>query len=186
MHPIKFIWTARALWNKIFYGHIGNLTYIGKPLFIEGRKNIEIGNRTRIFPGIRMEAIGSGKIEIGSNVAIEQNCHITSADSTLVINDDVVVLANSFITNLDHNYENISKNVLQQGYISKETIIGEGCFIGFGSAIQAGTKLGKHCVIGAHSVVRGNFPDYCVIVGCPARIIKKYNVKTNTWEKVEN
>lgn len=78
IHPMKFIWMTRAIVNKMFFGHIGNLTYMGKPCFIEGRRNIYIGNKTRIFPGVRMEAIGVGKIVIGNNVAIEQNVHITS------------------------------------------------------------------------------------------------------------
>lgn len=66
----------------------------------------------------------------------------------------------------------------------KETKIGENCFIGIGVAIQAGTILGKQCVVGSNSVVRGEFPDYCVIVGAPARIVKKYNFETQRWEKI--
>lgn len=78
MHPIKLIWAARALVYKCVLKHVGNLSYIGKPCFIEGGKRISVGSRTRIFPGIRMEAIGTGEIQIGNNVAIEQNVHITS------------------------------------------------------------------------------------------------------------
>lgn len=51
--------------------------------------------------------------------------------------------------------------------------------MGYGVAIQAGTHLGKHCVVGTHSVVKGNFPDYCVLVGCPARVIKNITFKTD-------
>lgn len=83
MHPAKYIWALRALVYKLFLGHVGNLTYIGKPCFIEGRKHIFIGNRTRVFPGIRIEAIGTGSIEIGNNCAIEQNVHITSGGGTM-------------------------------------------------------------------------------------------------------
>lgn len=78
MHPIKYVWALRALLYKPFFKHIGNMSYIGKPCFIEGCKRISIGKRTRIFPGIRMEAIGTGEIMIGDNCAIEQNVHITS------------------------------------------------------------------------------------------------------------
>ena len=184
MHPAKYIWAIRAVINKLFYRHIGNLTYMGKPCFVEGRKKIKIGSRKRIFPGIRMEAIGTGSIEIGNNVAIEQNCHITSAGGTLHIWDNVTILANSFITNIDHEYADISKGALEQGHILRDTEIGEGCFIGYGAAIQAGTKLGKHCVVGTNAVVRGEYPDYCVIVGVPAKIIKKYNHETQKWERV--
>ena len=52
-----------------------------------------------------------------------------------------------------------------------------------GAAIMAGTVLGKQCVVGANAVVRGTFPDFCVIVGAPARIVKKYNPDTQKWEK---
>ncbi len=184
LHPCKYLWAARAALYKPFFAHIGSLTYIGRPCFIEGRKRISIGARTRIFPGIRMEAIGTGSIEIGNNCAIEQNVHIISLGSALRIGDDVTISANAFLTNLDHRYEDITKSVMDQGYIQRETEIGEGCFIGYGAAIQAGTKLGKHCVVGTNAVVRGTFPDYCVLVGAPARVVKRYNGETRQWERV--
>ena len=51
------------------------------------------------------------------------------------------------------------------------------------STILPGTKLGKHCVVGANSVVSGEFPDYCVIVGAPARIVKHYDFEIHKWVK---
>ena len=73
---------------------------------------------------------------------------------------------------------------MDQKRIVSTTSIGDNCFIGFGACIQAGTVLGKQCVVGANSVVRGVFPDHCVIVGAPARIVKRYDPATNRWEKV--
>lgn len=49
MHVMKLVGGVRCMVNKVFFKHIGNLTYMGRPCFIEGRKNISIGNRTRIF-----------------------------------------------------------------------------------------------------------------------------------------
>ena len=184
MHPIKYIWAIRAIIYKPFFKKIGKYSYIGKPCFIEGGKNISIGERTRIFPGIRMETLKNGEIFIGDNCAIEQNVHITSMNSILKIGKDVTVLANTYITNIEHEYGDINRSVLEQDIIYRETEIKEGCFIGYGAAIQAGTILGKHCIVGAHSVVRGIFPDYCVIVGTPGKIIKKYNHETKKWERV--
>lgn len=185
MHPIKYVWAFRALLYKPFFNHIGNFTYIGKPCFIEGIKKISIGNRVRIFPGVRIETMDQGSLTIGNNVAIEQNVHITCAQNELVIGNDVTILGHTFITNIDHEYEDIDKSALEQGIRVSDTQIGDGCFIGFGAAIQAGTKMGKHCVVGARSVVKGCFPDYCVIVGAPARIIKMWNANTKKWEHVE-
>lgn len=185
MHPIKYIWALRALIYKPFFKRVGNLTYIGKPLFIEGCKKISIGNRTRIFPNVRIEAIGNGQVVIGDNCAIEQNVHIT-AGTLLKIENDVTIAADTFVTSLDHDYKDINKSVMEQEYLFHETVIGQGSFLGYGVAIQAGTHLGKHCIVGMHSVVKGNFPDYSVIVGCPARIVKKYNVQSGQWENVDS
>lgn len=184
MHPIKYLWAARAVIYKITFGKVGNMTYIGNPIFIEGRKNIYIGNRVRIFPGIRMEAIGNGTIRIGNNTAIEQNVHITSGGE-VQIGNDVTIVGNVCITNIDHQYKDIDKSVLNQEIKVTNTKIGDGCFIGFGAIIQAGTTLGSHCVVGANAVVRGNFPAYSVIVGAPAKIVKQYCPKTGKWEKWE-
>ncbi len=45
-------------------------------------------------------------------------------------------------------------------------------------------KVGKHCVIGANSVVIKDIPDYCVAVGNPARIVKILDVKNGQWVKI--
>lgn len=184
MHPIKYAWALRALIYKPFFKHIGNLSYIGKPCFIEGCKRISVGDKTRIFPGVRMEAIGKGEIFIGNNCAIEQNVHITSSGGCLRIGNGVTIIADTYITNLDHEYRNPQKSILEQGTIDRTTIIEDDCFIGYGTAIQAGTHLGKHCVVGAHSILRGDYPAYSVIVGSPARVIKRYNFETCEWERV--
>lgn len=186
MHPIKYIWALRAIVYKPFFKHIGRMSYIGKPCFIEGCKRISIGNKTRIFPGIRMEAIGTGEISIGENCAIEQNVHITAMGSNLIIGNNVTIAANTFITNLDHEYQDITKSVMDQGHILNETAIGDGCFLGYGVAIQAGTKLGKHCVVGTGAVIKGEFPDYSVIVGIPGRIVRLYDIVSQKWKKVDN
>lgn len=182
MHPLKYLWAVRAIIYKLSFGKVGNMTYIGRPTYIEGRKKIYIGNRVRIFPGIRMEAIGNGRIKIGNNTAVEQNVHITSGGE-LKIGDDVTIVGNVCITNIDHQYDDINKSILDQEIKVIDTKIGDGCFIGFGAIIQAGTVLGRHCIVGANAVVRGTFPDYSVIVGVPGRIVKRFDTKTERWEK---
>lgn len=142
MHPIKYIWAGRALAYKLFLGHVGNMTYMGKPTFIEGRRKIKIGNRVRIFPGIRMEAVGNGTIDIGNNTAIEQNVHITSGGK-LCIGNNVTILGNTCITNIDHQYEDINKAVLEQEITIADTKIGDGCFIGFGAVVKASIEVKK-------------------------------------------
>lgn len=163
----------------------GNKSYIDRPMSVDVNHGcVKIGNKFRIQPGLRMELLDSNSnIIIGENVSIGQNFHITSGGN-LNIGNNVTISGNVFITNIDHEYKNIGVHILQQDHIIKETIVGENCFIGYGAAIQAGTKLGKHCVVGTNAVVRGEFPDYSVIVGVPAKIVKKYDLEKEMWIKV--
>lgn len=181
MQIIKYFWALRSLVYKLFCRKIGKYTYIGRPCFIEGYRHIELGDKVRIFPGVRLEALNGANLTIGNNVAIEQNVHITCAESDLRIGNDVTILGNSFITNIEHNYQDIEKSALDQGVRIMKTEIGDGCYIGFGAGIQAGTILGKHCIVGAGSIVRGKFPDYCVIVGTPGKIVKRYDAGKKKW-----
>lgn len=183
----KVIWFLKTnLFLRIRIKKIGLLSYIGSPIHLYGGNRIFIGNRVRIFPGSRMETHQNGIIEIAGNVSIGQNLHLISSNERLKICKDTTISGNVFITNIDHDYTEPGIHILNQKYIVKTTLIGENCFIGYGAVIRAGTILGKQCVVGANSVVRGTFPDYSVIVGAPARVVKRYNEKTRSWEKTDS
>lgn len=186
MNFVKVLWTLRAGVYSVLYQNLKMPSYIGKPILITKKDKLKIGKKTRIYPGLRCEIVNNDStVAIGSNVSIGQNFHIVSCDDNLVIGNDVTISGNVMITNCDHNYQDIGVHTLDQKLECKHTEIGDGCFLGYGCVIQAGTVLGKQCVVGANSVVRGVFPDYCVIVGAPAKIKKRYNPKTETWEKVK-
>ncbi len=182
----KIFWILRGLIYKPFFGKFNFPSYIGKPVFIGNFKRIFINKRVRIFPGARIEVIGNdASIVFEENISIGQNLHITSA-SQLVISKNTTILESVMITNIDHDYKEIDKHILEQKHIISETRIGENCFIGYGAVIQAGTILGKQCIVGANAVVRGTFPDYCVIVGIPAKIVKRYDEKSGVWKKTNS
>jgi acetyltransferase-like isoleucine patch superfamily enzyme len=48
-----------------------------------------------------------------------------------------------------------------------------------------GARIGKNCVVGANSVVTSDIPDYCIVVGVPAKIIKRYDFHLNKWIKTD-
>jgi len=64
--------------------------------------------------------------------------------------------------------------------------IGEGTWIGEHAAIFGDVRIGLHCVVGANSVVTdADVPDYCVVVGAPARIVKRYEPASRTRQPVD-
>lgn len=158
-------------------------TYIGKPILISGCRRIYIGKRVRIFPHARIEALKNGSIKICDNVYIGPNSHITSDGCELLIESGTAIMSNVCVTNIDHDYEDITKPILEQGITVRKTSIGKNCFIGHGAVIQAGVNLGDHVIVGAHAVVcRGNVPDNSVVVGIPAKVVKRYDSHIQAWQ----
>ncbi|MBA0167782.1 DapH/DapD/GlmU-related protein [Pectobacterium sp. CFBP8739] len=184
MHFIyKVIWIIRAFIYGVFLGRFGFPGYIGPPMFIQGWKRIFIGKRVRVFPGLRAECHGEGRLFIHDNVSIGQGFHVTCMGD-LHIKKGVLITGYVTVTDIEHEYMSVDSPILEQPMILKKTEIGENSFIGMGARIQAGTILGKGCIVGANAVVRGVFPDYSVIVGAPGRVIKRYNPETSSWERV--
>jgi acetyltransferase-like isoleucine patch superfamily enzyme len=179
-----------VIWYKQLFGKIGSKCTIFKPLRLINPQNIKLGDNVRIYKNSRIETIEkSGAAEfkpeiiIGSRTSVEQQLHLICA-SKVEIGEDVVISANVMITDNNHSYKNINTNVMKQSFEIKDTIIGDYCFIGMGAKIMAGTKLGKNCIVGSNSVVIGEFPDYSVLAGIPAKIIKRYDFKMEMWRKV--
>lgn len=181
----KVLWGGRALSYKLIFGKFKLFGYIGRPVFILSPSKAFISERVRIFPGLRMEIHGAGEVHIDRNVSIGQNLHLTCR-GRLKIGEGTVISGNVMITDIDHEYQDIEKPILDQPHVVLPTAIGQNCFIGYGVCIQAGTTLGRHCIVGANSVVRGNFPNYSVIAGVPAKVIKQYNPDSKVWESLKD
>lgn len=183
MHRLfKLAWVARAVVYKLFFGRFCMPSYIGSPDFLMNTRHMHIGKRVRIFPGLRAECHGKGRLFVHDNVSIGQGFHVI-ASSELHIESGCLISANVFVTDTDHTFEHIDTPVFEQPEIISPTRIGKNCFLGIGVRIQAGTTLGKGCVVGANAVVRGDFPDYSVIVGVPARVVKRYDHVSGQWQR---
>lgn len=115
-----------------------------------------------------------GTVRIGQGSEIGERCRISIANS-LNIREKVLLSPNVYITDCDHEYRNLGIPVIDQGIVQKgQTVsIGDGSYIGINAVIVGNVKIGKHCVIGANSVVTKDVPDYCVAVGSTAKVIKK-------------
>lgn len=182
---IKIFWFIRGFFYKLFFlKSLGFYSYIGKPIYFTGLKKVSIGKKFRLYPMWRFEILDSGTVTIEDDVSIGQFFHLVSIGSDLVIKNGTVISADVLITNSDHCFSIIDVPIYKQAMKNRVTTIGQNCFIGAGAKILAGTILGKQCIVGANSVVKGSFPDYSVISGSPAKVIKKYDCKSKQWLKV--
>lgn len=123
-------------------------------------------------------------------IVIDDNCiiafgSILSARNRIHLERDVNVAQQVLIMDHNHAYEDIEVPIIQQGITKGGTIrIGEGSWIGHGAAIvcsRGELTIGRHCVVAANSVVTRSIPDYSVVFGSPATIIRQYDPETRTW-----
>lgn len=178
-------------WKKLFWGHIGEKSVIYSPSKIVNPLNISIGHHVIIEPNSTLYCVGAyqgvnhqGKISIGNNVYINYGFNATAAHH-IIIEDGVLCAFNVSLFDFDHGYEDVVRNInLSKLMVKGPIVIGEQSWIGMNVAILGCVKIGKHCIIGANSVVTKDIPDYCVAAGSPARIIKRYNQRTKIWGKV--
>ena len=127
----------------------------------------------------------SSQLIIKAFAGIGMGAHVSAAKQVLI--EEYVLLArNVYISDHAHAFENIDLPIMEQGinHIAPVTI-GRETWLGQNVVVLPGVTIGKHCVIGANSVVNSSIPDYCVAVGSPARVIKRYNQEAGAWERVK-
>jgi acetyltransferase-like isoleucine patch superfamily enzyme len=151
---------------------------------VQGKKYISIGRNSIVQRGGWLLALkiddSIPKLEIGDNCAIGDYCHITAVRK-VKFEDDVLLANNVYISDNLHGYENINIPILNQEVIfKKEVIIGSGSWIGENVCI-IGASVGRNSVIGCNSVVTKDIDDYCIAVGSPARVIKRFDFNTRQW-----
>lgn len=174
------------------FGNFGINSLLYSPLQISGMKYANIGCNTIIRNNARIECIVSWdgqvfspELEIGDNTSFEQDLHLICANH-VKIGSDCVFSARVFISDLNHEYSDITKSVMRQPLVVKDIEIEDGCFVGYGVCILPGVHLGKHCVVGANTVVTKSYPDYSVIAGNPAVCIKRFDCESKEWKKTDN
>jgi acetyltransferase-like isoleucine patch superfamily enzyme len=124
-------------------------------------------------------------------IVIDDNCviafgSIISAKNQVHLERDVNVAQQVLIMDHNHAYEDIDVPIIKQGITMGGTVrIGEGSWIGHGAAIvcsRGELRIGRHCVVAANSVVMRSIPDYSVVFGIPAAIIRQYDPETRIWK----
>ena len=144
-------------------------------VIINDTKNIEIGNNFQISANCSLfaEGINGEKIIIKNNVALNFNVMINANNKGYIkIEDNVIIGPNTVLRASNHNYKDTNKPIRYQKHTGGKIIINEDVWIGSNCTILPNIVIGKGSVVGAGSVVSKNIPEYSVVAGVPAKIIK--------------
>lgn len=165
------------------------------PLSLFGRKYMDFGERLTLGRNCRLEAYsldGTNKKRLifGKDVQLNDNVHIVAMDK-IEIGNNVLMASHIFISDNSHGdygMGGISSDPdippMERDYSISPVKIEDNVWIGEGAFVSMGVTIGKGSVIGAHSFVNKDVPPYCIAVGSPARVIKRYDALTHCWQKV--
>lgn len=175
---------------KYKLGQFTRSSYIASPLRIDGGKKIYIGKGVIIeYKAWIASTPLTGEKE--SKLIFEDGCiighfnHIYATNS-IILHKNVLTADRVYISDNLHGYEDVNTPIKSQPIVQNGTVeIGEGSWLGENVCVL-GAKIGKHCVIGANSVVTKDIPDYSVAVGAPAKVIKQFNKNENSWVKINS
>ena len=172
--------------SRLFYS-FGNNSIILEDYKISNFSYTHIGTGTFIKDNCWLN-ICSYENNFTPKIVIEDGCQIGSRFTISIANKgtiekNVIIAPNVYISDCSHNYESIGIPIMHQGItsITNEIVIGENSWIGVNASIVGDVHIGHGCVIAANSFVTKNIPDYCIVAGSPATIIKMYDTITRQW-----
>ena len=190
----KVLFLRHLYWRfktRFFYSFMfkkmGRGSRIYRPMFICNADCIEIGDYVSIWDGVRLEAVRDSfgrtpLLTIGSNTGIEQGVHIV-CHNRVAIGKDVSITARCAIVDVTHPYEDVRVANIGAKIANEDSFveIGDGAFLGYGAVILPNVRVGRRAVIGANSVVTHDVPDFSIVAGIPAKLIKIYSHELGQW-----
>ena len=160
------------------------------PTALVNERYIHIGAGTMIGPGVTLsagmvpgqECVSDPVVRIGDRCLIGRGSGIVGHLS-IEIGDDVWTGHYVYLTDQNHGYEDVSIPISRQAQPERPVVVGDGSWLGHGTVVLPGARIGRHVVVAAGSVVTGDLPDDCVAAGAPARPIRRYHPDTG-WKPV--
>ena len=151
------------------------------------------GRGSKIYSSVRMDTPPYRRFVLGRSSVVESFSCINNAVGDVVIGDCTRIgLHNTIIgpvsighhvnlaqgvtvTALNHNYADATRRIDEQGVTTKPVTIADDVWIGAGAVVLPGVTIGQHAVVAAGAVVTNDVPEFCLVGGVPAKIIKKKN-----------
>lgn len=150
------------------------------PMSLFGTASIHVGAGTMIGRHCSL-SVGYGPgdaaapergLVIGERCVIGARATLTAHES-IVIGDDVWFGQDVHVSDSNHGYQDPDTPIGLQFGRHDPVVIGSGSWIGRGAVVLPGTRIGRNVVVGASAVVRGEVPDHSVVVGAPARVVRR-------------
>lgn len=136
-----------------------------KLILVHCGKNVNVERNARF----------ASAVELGDNSGLGINCRISGET---IIGNDVMMGPNVSIYTANHAFDSTDIPMNKQGFYPEQpVVIGDDVWIGGGAIILSNVHIGKGAIIGAGAVVTKDVPEYAIVGGNPAKVIKYRNKK---------
>jgi len=162
--------------------------------YLARASRIALGDGVFGRPFVRLEAIvSSASPAQGPILTVEDRAYLgfhVSVFATRGVTIGRDAYLNGHVTIYDHyppldSEEAAAKPAALADKRVGEVSIGDQAWLGWGAVVMPGVRLGTHSVLGANSVALENVPDYCVAVGNPAVVVRRYDADGGRWVAVK-
>jgi len=133
-------------------------------------QGIRIGYRVILGKNVTLDVEPDAFLTLGNHVQLARNIIVAAAEN-IFIGDNVLVGEFTSIRDANHGIQ-AGELVKNQSLIAMPVIIGNDVWVGRGVAILKGVRIGDGAVIGANAVVTKDVPEYAIVGGNPAKVIK--------------
>jgi acetyltransferase-like isoleucine patch superfamily enzyme len=182
---LRILWFAAR--HRAAFANLGRSAHLFAPYRIDGAAGIELGAGTTLQRDGWLYCVSQdgqpARLRIGAGCNLGYRNHITCVRD-VEIGDHVLTANNVYIADNAHSFEDVTRPILQQPAQFKRAVrIGSGAWLGENVCV-IGASVGRNSVIGANAVVTHDIPDYCVAVGIPACVIRRFNPARGEWVSV--
>lgn len=174
-HPSKISYIKELLWLFITGRMLKDIIYFFAYYCVNhsmGKRNARIGNGTKIHATVILRQ--GYNIEIGEGCLINHNNVLQAGkvDAKIRIGNYVHTGANVMMIAFNHAFDTREIPTIKQDYYDAGIEIEDDVWIGGGAIILAGVHIGKGAIIAAGAVVNKDVPDYAIVAGVPAKVLK--------------
>ena len=167
-----FIQIIKTTFSYAFIKHLMSLFAYYIINYVRGKKIAKIGKNSKVHPTVILRQ--AERIFIGDYCLINHNNILQGGKKTgkILIGDHVHCGPNVMMFAFNHATDSLDIPTINQDYYDGDIIIEDDVWIGAGSVILSGVKIGKGVVIASNSIINKDVPPFTVVGGVPAKILK--------------
>ena len=165
------------LWCRFFSAESVPRCY-GWPLLRSTDGTLKLGKNV-VLGNVKIILANGGYISIGDNSGINDGS-VLGALERIEIGNRTAIAEYVMIRDHDHNYKEVLIGESPSGYVVDPVLIGNGCWLGFGVVVTKGVFIEDGSIVGASAVVTKSLKQGEVVVGNPAKCIKRREENSET------